>query len=57
MKKKKKSLIKRILYRLLAEAVVGVIAVMAYLHRDLILAAIKGETLPETAENGPAYKG
>lgn len=32
-------------------------AYMLYLHRRLILAAIKGEELPEAPEGCPAYKG
>ena len=35
----------------------GFTAVMLYLHRGLIMAAIKGEELPEAPEGCPAYKG
>ena len=35
----------------------GFTAVMLYLHRGLIIAAIKGEELPEAPEGCPAYKG
>ena len=31
--------------------------VMLYMHRKLIVAAIKGEELPEAPKGCPAYKG
>ena len=34
----------------------GFILVMCFLHRKLIMAAIKGEKLPETPENCPAFR-
>lgn len=34
----------------------GFCLVMLYLHRKLIVAAIKGEKLPEAPESCPAYK-
>ena len=34
----------------------GVTAVMLYLHRGLIAAAIKGEQLPDAPESCPAFK-
>ena len=34
----------------------GVFLIMLYLHRGLIVAAIKGEELPEAPESCPAYK-
>ena len=56
MRKKKKSLVKKILSRLFVEAIVGGIGAMVYLHRDLIKAAIKGEELPKAPKGCPAYK-
>ena len=56
MKKKKKSLVKKILARLIVEAIVGGIFAMVYLHRNLIMAAIKGEELPRAPKGCPAYK-
>ena len=56
MKKKKKSRVKKILCRLIVEAIVGGIFAMAYLHRNLIMAAIKGEELPRAPKGCPAYK-
>ena len=56
MRKKKKSLVKKILSRLFIEAVVGGIFAMVYLHRNLIMAAIKGEELPKAPKGCPAYK-
>ena len=56
MKKKKKSLVKKILSRLLVEAIVGGIFAMVYLHHHLIMAAIKGEELPKAPKGCPAYK-
>ena len=35
----------------------GGLLVMLYLHRALIVAAIKGEELPEAPEGCPAFKG
>lgn len=35
----------------------GVCLVMAYLHRGMILAALKGEPMPEAPEGCPAFKG
>ena len=40
----------------LCGVVVGVTAIMLYLHRGLIAAAIKDEKLPEAPESCPAYK-
>lgn len=34
----------------------GAFLVMLYLHRGLLLAAIRGEELPEAPEGCPAYK-
>ena len=34
----------------------GACLAMLYLHRELIIAAIKGEELPEAPEGCPAYK-
>ena len=56
MKKKKKSLVKKILSRLIIEAVAGGVFAMVYLHRNLIMAAIKGEELPKAPKGCPAYK-
>ena len=56
MRKKKKSLVKKILSRLFIEAVVGGIFAMVYLHRNLIMAAIKGEELPKAPKGCPAHK-
>ena len=53
---KKKSLLRRILTRLVVEAVAGFVFVMVYMHRNLIIAAIKGEELPEAPKGCPAYK-
>ena len=35
---------------------VGVCLVMLWLHREMIVAAIKGEPMPEAPESCPAYK-
>ena len=35
----------------------GACLIMLYLHRELIVAAIKGEELPEAPEGCPAFKG
>lgn len=35
---------------------VGVALIMAYLHRDVIVAAVKGEKIPDAPEGCPAYK-
>ncbi len=56
MRKKKKTLLKKILTRLIIEAIVGGIFAMVYLHRGLIMAAIKGEELPKAPKGCPAYK-
>ena len=56
MRKKKKTLLKKILTRLIIEAIVGGIVAMVYLHRGLIMAAIKGEELPKAPKGCPAYK-
>lgn len=56
MRRKKKSLAKKILTRLVGEALLGGIFVLLYLHRNLILAAIKGEELPKAPKGCPAYK-
>ena len=56
MRKKKKSLMKRILSRLVIEAIVGGIFAMVYVHRRVIVAAIKGEELPKAPKGCPAYK-
>ena len=56
MKKKRKSRVKRIVSRLILEAIVGGIFAMVYLHRNLIMAAIKGEELPRAPKGCPAYK-
>lgn len=56
MKKKKKSRVKKILSRLIVEAIVGGIFAMVYLHRNLIMAAIRGEELPKAPKGCPAYK-
>ena len=42
--------------RLIGEAVFGGIFVLLYLHRNVIMAAIKGEELPEAPKGCPAYK-
>ena len=56
MRRKKKSLVKKILIRLFGEAILGGILVLLYLHRNLIIAAIKGEELPKAPKGCPAYK-
>ena len=56
MRKKKKTLMKRILSRLVIEAIVGGIFAMVYVHRRVIVAAIKGEELPKAPKGCPAYK-
>lgn len=56
MRRKKKSLVKKILTRLFGEAILGGILVLLYLHRNLIIAAIKGEELPKAPKGCPAYK-
>ena len=56
MRRKKKSLMKKILNRLVGEAVLGGVFVLLYLHRNLIIAAIKGEELPKTPKGCPAHK-
>ena len=43
-------------FQFLCGVVVGVTAIMLYLHRGLIAAAIKGEKLPEAPESCPAFK-
>ena len=53
MRRKKKSLMKKILNRLVGEAVLGGVFVLLYLHRNLIMAAIKGEELPKAERAGP----
>ena len=55
MRRKKKSLVKKILTRLFGEAILGGILVLLYLHRNLIIAAIKGEELPKAPKGCPAY--
>ena len=47
MKRKKKSVVKKILSRLVFEAIVGAIFAVAYQNRELIGSAIKGEELPK----------
>ena len=56
MRRKKKSLMKKILNRLVGEAVLGGGFVLLYLHRKLIMAAIKGEELPKAPKGCPAHK-
>lgn len=56
MRRKKKSLVKKIMKRLVGEAILGGILVLLYLHRNLIIAAIKGEKLPKAPKGCPAYK-
>ncbi len=56
MRRKKKSLVKKIMKRLVGEAILGGIFVLLYLHRNLIIAAIKGEELPKAPKGCPAYK-
>ena len=56
MRRKKKSLMKKILNRLVGEAVLGGVFVLLYLHRNLIMAAIKGEKLPKAPKGCPAHK-
>ena len=55
MRRKKKSLVKKIMKRLVGEAILGGILVLLYLHRNLIIAAIKGEELPKAPKGCPAY--
>ena len=43
-------------FQFLCGVVVGVTAIMLYLHRGLIAAVIKGEKLPEAPESCPAFK-
>ena len=40
----------------LIAALLGACAVMLYLHRGMILAAIRGEEMPEAPEGCPAFK-
>ena len=56
IRKKRKSLVKKIISRLFVEAIVGGIFAMGYMHRNLIMAAIKGEELPKAPKGCPAYK-
>lgn len=56
MRKKKKTLVKRIMARLIGEVILGGAFVLLYLHRNLIIAAIKGEELPKAPKGCPAYK-
>ena len=56
MRRKKKSLMKKILNRLVGEAILGGVFVLLYLHRNLIMAAIKGEELPTAPKGCPAHK-
>ena len=56
MRRKKKSLVKKIMNRLVGEAILGGVLVLLYLHRNLIIAAIKGEELPKAPKGCPAYK-
>ena len=56
MRKKKKSVLKKIMTRLIGEAVLGGIFVLLYLHRNVIMAAIKGEELPKAPKGCPAYR-
>lgn len=55
MRKKKKSLVKKIMTRLIGEAILGSIVLLLYLHRNLIIAAIKGEELPKAPKGCPVY--
>lgn len=56
MRKKKKSVLKKIMTRLIGEAVLGGIFVLLYLHRNVIMSAIKGEELPKAPKGCPAYR-
>lgn len=56
MHRKKKSLMKKIMNRIVGEAVLGGVFVLLYLHRNLIMAAIKGEELPKAPKGCPAHK-
>ncbi len=47
---------KKILSRLVIEAIVGGIFAMVYVHRRVLAAAIKGEELPKAPKGCPAYK-
>ena len=47
---------KKILNRLVGEAVLGGVFVLLYLHRNLIIAAIKGEELPKAPKGCPGHK-
>ena len=56
MRRKKKSVLNKILHRLIGEAIVGFVFFMLYVHRNLIMAAIKGEELPKAPKGCLAYK-
>ena len=43
-------------FQFLCGVVVGAFAIMLYLHRGMIAAAIKGEKMPEAPESCPAFK-
>ena len=43
--------------KLIGVVFLGFTLVMLFVHRQLIVAAIKGEELPEAPEGCPAYKG
>ena len=43
--------------KLICAALIGFTLVMLWMHRQLIVAAIKGEELPEAPKGCPAYKG
>ena len=43
--------------KLVCAVMLGFTLVMLYMHRQLIVAAIKGEELPEAPKGCPAYKG
>ena len=47
---------KKILISFLSGVIAGFAAVMLFMHKDLVKAAIKGEKLPEAPEGCPACK-
>ena len=46
---------KKVIGKVICIIFVGFFAYMLYLHRELIIAAIKGEELPEAPKGCPAY--
>lgn len=47
---------KRIIIAFVTGLCAGFAAIMVFLHKDLIIAAIKGDELPEAPEGCPAFK-